>query len=140
MSYVSVFSMSFYVLACMYLYPYVCVYIHLYGHVSACITCNTKVMYTIILGIFSITNIILEVILVHMCMYSFILTCISAYVLVYECINKYVVYICVYVVYTYMQSLSGPPRSACMGLEVGSTRSSSAWEPLFTPQISCKTY
>jgi hypothetical protein len=35
------------------------------------------------------------------------LTCISAYVLVYECINAYVVYICVYVVYTYMQSLSG---------------------------------
>ena len=81
-----------------------------------------------------------SVILLHICMYSFILTSISAYVLVYECINKYVVYICLYVLYTYMQSLSGPPRSACMGLEVGSTRSSIAWELLFTPQISCKTY
>ena len=148
--------MSFYVLACMYWYLYVCVYIHLYGHVSACITCNTQVMYTIILGIFSITNIILEVILVHICMYSFILTSISAYVLVYECINKYVVYICLYVLYTYMQSLSGgvfegqwkqcatpglalnspnPPRSDCMGLEVGSTCSCIAWELLFTSQI-----
>ncbi len=38
MSYVCVFRMSFYVLACMYLYLYVCVCIHLYGHVSACIT------------------------------------------------------------------------------------------------------
>ncbi len=71
MSYLSVFSMSFYVLACMYLYLYVCVYIHLYGHISACITCNTQVMYTIIHGIFSITNIILEVILVNISMASY---------------------------------------------------------------------
>ena len=112
MSYVSVFSMSFYVLACMYLYLYVCVYIHLYGHVSACITCNTQVMYTIILGIFSVTNIILEVILVHICIYSFILTCIGAYVLVYECINKYVVYIyvciCMYVSVSLLHAIITP--------------------------------
>jgi hypothetical protein len=34
----------------------------------------------------------------------------------------------------YSRSSPNPPRSACMGLEVGSTRSSSAWEPLCTPQ------
>ncbi len=96
MSYVFVFSMSWYVSVCMFLSLYVCVCIHLCGHVSACITYYTQVMYTIILGIFSITNIILEVILVHICMYLFILTCISHMCLYMNVsMRMWFIYICI---------------------------------------------
>jgi hypothetical protein len=59
------------------------------------------------LAFFSITNIISEVIFVHIPMYFFILTCIGSYVLVNECINVYVIYMCVYVVYYYCQPEEG---------------------------------